>query len=126
MEAVLFPSVEVALIAFLNAQFTARGDSAKAGNTVPKDRGRFVAVTRVGGARSTPAHDDAMVTFECWDTSAARASSLAMLTRALVGSLDGETRYVSEVGGPASFPDPRTDLPRYQFTAVIRSRGEAL
>lgn len=128
MEAVSFPSVEAALVAFLKAELAARSDTASVSATVPNPRpARIVKVTRVGGRRTDVAHDEAMVTFECWESSPAKASALALLVRALVGSLDtGTVWYGGEVGGPASFPDPLTDNPRYQFTALIRSQGEAI
>jgi len=128
MEAVSFPSAEAALIAFLKSRLAARSDSAAVAASVPASRpSRMVKVTRVGGRRSGVAHDEALVTFECWETSPTRASSLALLVRALVASFDSPTAWYSgEVGGPASFPDPLSDSPRYQFTAIIRTRGEAI
>lgn len=126
MEAVSFPVVESAVIAFLNAQFQARSEMARAGSKVPDARGPFVRVSRIGGTR-TLSHDQAMVTFECWDTTNPSAARLGTLTRALIGSMDtGVVRYAGEVGGLAFFPDPLSDDPRYQFTAFIRSRGEAI
>jgi len=126
MEAVSFPDIEGELVAFLNAAFASRSDTARARTKVPKDRGRFVKVTRVGGSRSL-VHDEPLVVFECWDVDGTKAERLANLTRALVGSMDTEAAwFFREVGGVASFPDPRTDDPRYQFTATFRTRGEAI
>ncbi len=124
MEAVSFPAVEAALVAFLGPQIA----PVKAAMSVPKERpARFVKITRVGGRRSSLVHDEATVVFECWAESPYEAESLALRVRALVGSLDTPTVwYASEVGGPASFPDPETSSPRYQFTALIRSQGEAI
>ncbi len=126
MEAVSFPKVEAALVAFLNAAFVARSQPAVAGIKVPTTRGPFVKVTRIGGTHSL-VHDEPMVTFECWDTSQSKAGDLANLTRALVGSMDtGTVWYGREVGGVAYFPDPLSDDHRYQFTALMRTRGEAI
>lgn len=126
MEAVKFPDVEAVLVAYLNAEFASRSEPARAGTKVPDSRGPWVKVTRIGGARSL-VHDEPMVTFECWDTDTVKASDLATLTRALVGALNTSgVRYRREVGGPSSFPDPLSDDPRYQFTALIRSRGKAI
>lgn len=126
MEAVAFPKIEPAIIAFLNPLFIARSEVARAGVEVPKTRGPFVKVTRVGGTR-TLVHEEAMVTFECWDRKQTKAADLAILTRALVGSMDTDTVwYGREVGGVSFFPDPLSDDPRYQFTALIRARGEAI
>lgn len=126
MEAVQFPDAEGECMAFLRTELASRGDTAKVGVTVPTERGRFVRVQRAGGTRSL-AHDDALVIFECWDVKAVDAERLGSLTRALVGSMDTDTAwFLAEVGGLSFFPDPRTDLPRYQFTATIRTRGEAI
>lgn len=126
MEAVSFPVVEGVVTSFLNAEFTSRAEPARAGTKVPAERGPFVKVTRVGGTRSL-VHEDVMVTFECWAKKTPDAANLARLTRALVGSLDtGAVWFRREVGGPAFFPDPQSDDPRYQFTALLRTRGEAI
>ena len=126
MEAVQFPDVEGACMTFLRTELTTRGDTATVGDKVPDNHGRFVRVQRAGGSRSL-AHDGAMVIFECWDAKAADAASLGALVRALIGSMDTPTAWFSsEIGGLAFFPDPRTDLPRYQFTTLIRTRGKAI
>lgn len=126
MEAVGFPDVEGACMTFLSAALASRSDSATVGDKVPDERGRFVRVQRSGGSRSL-AHDAAQVIFECWDETPVAAHNLGALVRALIGSMDTPTAWFSsEIGGLAFFPDPRTDMPRYQFTALIRTRGEAI
>lgn len=126
MEAVGFPDVEGACMTFLRTELATRGDTAKVGDKVPDGHGRFVRVQRSGGSRSL-AHDAAQVIFECWDETPADAHDLGAMVRALVGSMDTPTAWFSsEIGGLAFFPDPRTDLPRYQFTALIRTRGKAI
>lgn len=126
-EVVLFPDAEALVVGFLNAELSARGDSARASTRVPAQRpDRFVRVSLAGGTRANLAQDTPMLTFECWDKTSPAASDLCRLVRALVWSMPGRTDLaafvfkVVEVGGPQFFPDPNTTLPRYQFTAQLR------
>ena len=128
MEAVAFPDVEAAAVAFLKAQLAARSDSAHVGTRVPSPRpARLVRVSRTGGGRRNLVQDDAQVTAECWAPDSVSAAALCRLVRALLGSMDtGGVWFAGEVGGPVDHPDDLTDSPRYQTTVTLRSRGVAI
>ncbi|OZF40750.1 hypothetical protein CH296_00390 [Rhodococcus sp. 14-2496-1d] len=123
-EVITFPPIEPVGILRLSGALTNLGDDALVSDTIPSpDRpGRIVKVT-AGGPSSRPN----LVTtvrstiLECWDVDRDDAANLcervyaiAMATRGSVG--DAWVRYMMSVGEPTYFPDPRTDLPRYQCT----------
>lgn len=127
-EIVVFPDVEAALVAALKPVL-----GVPVVTKVPPTRpASFVRLTRVGGARLNRITDRPLVVFECWAATEDDASALARLTRAhveaLAQSFAGEAwvRAVVEVSGPQSFPDPVSGTPRYQYTAQLDTRGEAL
>ena len=132
-EVVVFTDAEALTVAYLRAQLTARGDTARVATEVPNPRPtRLVKVTRTGGPAVYPATDTPTITVQCWDDDTVDASGLCRLTRALLWALPADAthgadiRKVVEVGGPAFFPDPATDLPRYQFSVQLNVRGAAL
>lgn len=129
-EVVAFPDAEAVCVEYLQAQFAARGDSAKVATKIPAPRPtRLVRVTRVGGGRRNVAQDDATVVVECWDAGEPSAFKLARTARALLGVMDVPGAFVpqgGEVSGPQFFPDPLTSNPRYQFTVIVRLRAEVL
>ena len=134
VEVIAFPDAEAVVVAFLKAELTARGESAKVGTKVPANRpARMVKVTRTGGLRRNLMTDSPQLTFECWAATDADAAGLAGLVRAVVGAasslplpLGAQCSRVQEVGGPVSFPDPDTALPRYHFTMSLELRGQIL
>ena len=132
MEAITFPDAEGVVIGYLNAQLAGRGDAARVSNMVPNPRPtRLVKVTRTGGGRRSLAQEDAQITVQCWDADSPEASDLARIVRGLLWAMsinaNGVVAHVpTEVGGPAFFPDPDTNLPRYQFTVIVRLRAQVL
>lgn len=128
MEAVAFPDVEAAAVAFLRSELAARSDAVHVSTRVPNPRpARLVRVSRTGGGRRNLVQDDAQVTAECWGVDSVKASELCRLVRALLGSMDtGAVWFAGEVGGPVDHPDDLTDSPRYQTTVTLRSRGVAI
>lgn len=133
-EVIVFPAVEPVAIAALHDGLAARNDPAHVSDTIPSPKrpGRIVKVT-AGGPSSRPNLTTALrsTIVECWDTDRDRAADLAEMayaiacaTRGAVG--DAFVRYVESVGEPTFFPDPRTDLPRYQFTVSFALAGRAV
>lgn len=127
------PDAEAVVVAGLSSALSDRGDSAHVGTKVPNPRPpRLVRVSRTGGRRQDLVTDAAQLTFECWDATAPDASDFCRLVYALVWAMQQSyvggawVRSVTEVGGPVFFPDPETDLPRYQFTASVDMRMEKL
>lgn len=133
-EAVAFPDSVALCVAFLKAQFASRGETAKVASKVPNPRpNRLVRVSYGGGVRADLGHDAARVTFDSWDTDEVSAAALHRLTRAVMGSLtEGDVigsdwvAQVKEVGNPGLYPDPDTNLPRFQFTAELLIEGTAI
>lgn len=114
------------MVAFLKGVLS----GTKVSTVVPNPRpSRLVKVTRTGGGRRTVAHDDAMVTVECWDTESSDAAALADLVRAHLTNFDTVQGFMprdGEVSGPQFFPDPLTTSPRYQLTVIVRLRAQVL
>lgn len=121
-----FADVEAVLVAYLSAQLTARGDSAKVSTkrttTTPA---RLVRLTRTGGERINLVEDRPMVTFECWAATDPAAAELAAIVRSETQAMRSENvggvwiSWVSEVGGLTFYPHPDTATPRYQHTQVF-------
>lgn len=132
-EVIVFPAVEPVVIGFLTDTLADRGDTALVSDTIPSpDRpGRIVKVT-AGGPSYRPNLTTSVrsVIVECWDVDRDDAANLAELAYALVLSAvgpvgDAFVRHIETVGEPVYFPDPRTDLPRYQFTVSLALAGTA-
>lgn len=130
--AVEFDDAEVALVAYLKARMSARGDSARvATKRTTNSPQRLVRVARTGGVVENRVSDLATLTFECWDATDDGAASLARIVRAEVQALDGlyggaYLRWRSEVSGPAYFPHPDTNLSRYQLTQSVAVVGRTV
>ena len=127
-EIIAFPDAEALAIAYLTERLGVPV-STKVPNPRPNE---FVKVTRVGGSKVRLNADSATLVFECWGATTISASDLGRMARAYVHAMPGNdvngkwVYKVTEVGGLAFFPDPNTDLPRYQFTVSIDLKGEAL
>lgn len=128
-EAVIFGDSEAAAITWLNQHLA----PVEASSQVPSVRpAELVKVSRTGGVRRDRVTDNAQLTFECWAESAVRASEICSQVRAYMFAAEGETiaglfiYRVTEVGGPANFPDPESTSPRYQLTLAVASRYVAL
>lgn len=119
-EVIVAPDAEGRAVAFLKAQFAARGDSAKVGTKFPaKGSQRFVRVTRAGGV-SDLAYDRPRLVFICSGSSSVDAERLCALTRAFVfawARLSDEVTKVEDAGDMAYVPDPDSGQDRYQFAA---------
>jgi hypothetical protein len=129
-EVIAFPDAEALAIVWLTGKL---GTGVKISTKVPATRpDKFVKVTRTGGVQRDIAADDAQLTFECWALSEIDASAICELVRANLKAAAGErvgtayVRKVTEVGGPANFPDPESTMPRYQYTASVACRGTAI
>lgn len=133
-EVIVFPDVESIVISYLNAQFVARSETARAGSKVPASRpAKFVRVIRTGGPRSL-IEDRAQLTLEAWATTEVAAMSLMQLTRGLMHAIDqvtySGTTYQfyrpEEFSGPANRPDPDSGMERYTETFSVGVRGSAV
>jgi hypothetical protein len=128
-EVVIFGDPEAAVIVWL----TARLGGVEVSTNVPSDRpAEFVKVSLTGGGDPNMVTERAQLTFECWAADSVRASEICRMVKALVRAMEGQTvdgvfvRSVRTVGAPVSFPDPATDLPRYQYTAELNCRYQSL
>lgn len=133
-EVIVFPDVEAIVVSYLNAEFTARAETARAGTKVPATRpAKFVRVLRTGGSSSL-VEDRAQLTIEAWATTAVAANALMQLTRGLMHAIDQVTYSGStyqfyrpqEFSGPSNRPDPDSDMERYTETFSVGVRGTAL
>lgn len=124
------PSGVAFAVAYLRAQFTARGETAVVGSKVRDPRpARFVKVRLMGGTRSDVVRYAPMLTFECWAGDDIAASDLGSLTEALIDALPDlstDCTRVVEVGGLVDQPDPDSGSPRYVFTKQIYLRAAVL
>lgn len=133
-EVVGFDDVVPLAVAYLTAAFAGRSETAHVGSKVPNPRpNRLVRVSAAGGAgRQNLIQDRASLLFECWDTADLAAYDLAKLTRALIDALRDTTAgltWVADVPSssrPVFFPDPDTNLPRFQFTAELLIEGAVI
>lgn len=121
-----FPMAEEVVVAALQQALDGLSDGARVStNRTPSSPARLVRVTRTGGTRSV-AEDRPIVAFECWDTTDLAAGRLAQRTRALVQALAWDPAkgssicWLAEAGGVVRFPDPATNLPRYQHTQELQ------
>lgn len=130
-EVIVFPDAEALVIAHLKSKMPGVTVTAKVPNPRPAN-GKLIKVTRVGGSKLRLNADSPLLVFECWGLKQEDASTICRLARAHVDAMAGEkvngvwVFKVREVGGPAFFPDPDSDLPRYQFSAAIDTKGVAL
>lgn len=126
------PDAEAAVVAYLNAALTARGDGARASTRVPDERpARFVRVTLTGTSTRSVVHSEAQVTIECWDLDSAAAAGLSRVVYALMCAMDTSDGYVPQgprgwVGGPVYLEDPTARVPRYVMTPLVRTRARTL
>lgn len=124
-EVVIFGDPEAAARTWLNPRLS----PVKVSTEVPDVRpNEFVKVTLTGGFDANLITENPQLTFECWAATSVRASEICRLVKAHLKAMNGETvngvfvRGVRTVGAPASFPDPQTSLPRYQYTAELNCR----
>lgn len=121
----MYPDVEALVIACLKPHV----GSTKVATEVPNPRpDRLVRVWSAGGSDRTMVTSTRLLVVQCWDKLSPAASDLAELCFAAVKSAQHDPgqptiRRVQTVGAPAFFPDPDTNLPRYQFTVAIDVRG---
>lgn len=129
-EVIAGPDVEALVITWLAGKLgSGVGISTQISNPRPA---KLCRVRRTGGFRNDLIADSAQLTFECWGPDEATAFDICRLARAHLEAAAGEfvdgvwVLRVTEVGGPSNFPDPESDSPRYQYTAVLTVRAEAI
>jgi len=128
-EVIVFPDAEALAVTYLKAKMPGVTVATKVPNPRPS---KLIKVTRVGGSKLRLNADSPVLAFECWGSTTVEASDLAKYARAYVNAMAGEkvngvwVYKVREVGGPANFPDPDSDSPRYQFSVAIDTKGVAL
>jgi len=126
----MFPDPEAAVVTFLNTRLTNAALPARASTRVPNPRpASFVTVNRIGGSLRSVAHEDAMVTVECWGASSVSASTLARKVASWLVELDSGGCHVPQgssgwVGRPAYLEDPIAQVPRYVMTVIVRGRTQ--
>ena len=119
------PNAEAAWVTYL------RGTGWNAATQVPK-LGPIAAGTlrlsRTGGGRPNIVQDEPQLLFEVWEVSAAAASAICHDLNTAVVNAEGvviapgcRVDYV-DATGPVEFPDPDSQMIRYQFTATVRHR----
>lgn len=131
VEVVVAPSAEAEAVAFLRGEFSSRGlVDADARTKFPASPKRlFVRVSRTGGVMRDFAYDSPVLLFECYGDTEPNAERFAALVRGLVLAwprLSDKVTRVQDGGGLASFPDPDTNKPRYQFTVSADLKGSAV
>lgn len=139
--------VEAAVTSVLRPILTSRFPGVVVASAVPKAAGGVLAfppllvvVNRTGGSALSPAHDSPRVTVQCWAAAGpVEAWELCGVTRGVIASMSNErvvlppvraggasevvwVSYVTGVGGPVVFDDPRTTNERYQFTVALSVR----
>lgn len=128
-EVIAFPDAEALVITYLKTKIAGVYVSTKIPDPRPT---KLIKVTRVGGSKLRLNADSPLLVFECWGSNSVEASDLCRQARAYVDAMAGDTVSgvwvfrVREVGGPAYFPDPDTNSPRYQFSVAIDMKGVAL
>lgn len=124
-EVVIFGDAEAAVVAWMKPRLAPLKVSTEVPSTRPNE---LVKVSLTGGYEPNRATERPQLTFECWALTSVRASEICRIVKAHLKALEGETstgvfvRGVTTVGGPTSFPDPQTNLPRYQYTAELNCR----
>ncbi|MBM4558206.1 hypothetical protein GS496_17280 [Rhodococcus hoagii] len=116
------PAAQPVLVAALKAGFAQGGDAAHVGTKFKE--GRSVRISRTSGD-DTFATDTAGFLFECYDPSEAEAERLAIRVDRILKEARGRLfagGYItgwSKTSGPVNFPDPATNLPRFQLTGDV-------
>lgn len=120
--------VEAAVVAFLSTKTNLRV-STSVDYARPES---FVRVTRTGGVMSSEVDDQARVLIETWAPSSVAAASLALSLRHAMLQLfntpaaGAYLTHMAEAGGPVSYPDPLTSLPRYRFEHEVLAHAQLL
>jgi hypothetical protein len=128
-EVVVFDDAEALVIAHLTGVLSGVLVTAEVPETKPTS---FMTVQRIGGIQQNLVTDGPLLVFQAWATDKATAYDLAKLARAYVYAMPGNSfngtwvYKVTEVGGLGYFPDPTSEMRRYQFTVQMRTRGTAL
>lgn len=124
-EVVVFGDLEAVAVAWLKPRLSPVSISTEVSNPRQPE---LVKVSLTGGTDPNLVTEWSQLTFECWAVKSIRASEICRGLKAYVKAMAGETvngvfvRKVRTVGNPVSFPDPETNLPRYQYTAKLQHR----
>lgn len=126
-DVVEFPDLASVVVAFLKAEFTSRGETAKVGTKVPNPMpARVVRVDLASGSERNRITADPVVIVQAYAATEPAAHALCELTRALVRSMPereltpGATIHsCTGTSTPVPFPDPDISTPRYQATVQL-------
>lgn len=128
-EPILFPDAVQVVKAWLDTKSL----GADVVGVIPNPRpNKLVHVRRIGGQRRGLVIDMATVAIDSWAKTEIEAHSLALLVRAHVGAMGGQSvedsvvYRVIEFAGPADIPDPDSDSPRTRQTFQVGLRGNAI
>lgn len=135
-EFIVFPDVEIAVVAELMAKLPTLGeDDMTVSPRMPKTRpAKFVRVVVTGGSERDMLTDSPLVTVEAFASLEGEAERLAARCRAIIsaspraGSLGGVTCYGVRIAGrPVNLPmETVPDRFRYTFTFSADLRGSAV
>lgn len=126
-EVIVFDDAEALLVSYLKSV-----QPEKVATRRPKDAtGKFIRVVRIGGSKIRLNADAPTLVFECWADSEVDSSDLCKTVRGYVNALagsdwNGTWIYKVKEVGVSHLDDPVTGIPRYQFTATIDMRGQAI
>lgn len=127
---VAFPDVVEVLVGWLRDELELYALGATVVARIPNPRpARMVFVRRIGGVRRDIVTDEPTLTVEAWAPTDADAYDLCQAARTIVHDARGRVlsgvrvARVTELAGPASLPDPDSDLPRYTVTVTVAVRG---
>lgn len=122
-----FPDMASVIVAFLNAELAAAGETARAATKVPNPRPpKWVRVEVAGGSERNRKTADVLVIIQGSAANEPAAERLCSKARALVRSMP-ERDFISGASVmactgssiPVPFPDPDITTPRYQATVQL-------
>jgi hypothetical protein len=130
---IVFPDVAAVLLSYLAPRL-----GVATGSVVPNPRpSTFLLARRVGGERTSPVHERALLLFEAWAHDPGAADDLANQVRGELFALGAPGTWsggstvsgvsivrVEDAGGPAYQPDELSDQPRATFTLSVLVRGQ--
>lgn len=117
-------NVEAALVARLKTPLQS-APAATVGTKIPNPRPPYlVRVGRVGGDQINLVQERVVALFECWAPDDLTAWELAARVFGLVEGREGFVAGGVELSDPSlstpvNYPDPVSNLPRYQFTGTF-------
>lgn len=131
-EAIAFEDAVKVGQAGLRPALAARGETCPVVSKVPSPRpARFVRLQRVGGVRRDTVTDQPWLDVHCWAETDEASMQLAILVRALFGSMRGRhggatIHNTGEIGGPHPMTDQSSGRPYAAFTVWLDLRGHTI